>query len=280
MSELQVIALGKDSCEPFPCIDGVWQYYSKKGIRTVFVSVGCSYSCAADMELAETLGCPITVVATSDEEEAKWNEVAEVVKNHARDDATAKYNFSEGAKDKWILSKNLRIGRVLPGWAGTAPFFNWAEDVCRATNVKDDVRIDIFKMSVAHDVEAPTLYSLMNAGLRPGLLMIQWSKMPDEDVPTSLVAGHLQMIGYRLIGKIENKFLYLYTDQDWYMTCSWEDSQTPNPLVAEVLRMARNSRSKAEGNGHARLQEPVASSGTAVTANQIETTEPKSESVQ
>jgi hypothetical protein len=110
--------------------------------------------------------------------------------------------------------------------------------------------------------------------------MIQWSKMPDEDVPTSLVAGHLQMIGYRLIGKIENKFLYLYTDQDWYMTCSWEDSQTPNPLVAEVLRMARNSRSKAEANGHARFQEPVTSSGTAVTANQIETTEPESESLQ
>jgi len=90
--------------------------------------------------------------------------------------------------------------------------------------------------------------------------------MPNEDVATSLVAGHLQTIGYQLIQKIENKFLYIYTDQDWYMTCSWENTAAPNPLIAEVLRQSQISRQKS-GNDNARFQkgesESVPSSGEA-----------------
>ena len=198
------------------------------------------------------------------------------------------FSFSEGAQEKWILPKNMRLRTTLPNWLNgsvklstgesvpTEDALSWAESLCKEIGVKNnDVRLDVVKMSLPYELEHTVLYSLLSTGFRPALFIIQWSKMPNEDVATSLVAGHLQTIGYRLIDKIGNKFLYIYTDQDWYMTCSWEDMVSPNPLVAEVLRVSQISRQKS-GNDNARFQkgesESVPSSGEADAPVQNEIT--------
>jgi hypothetical protein len=272
--------LAKDSSDPYPSIDSIWNFFSSKGVKTVFVTLGCSSSALADLELAEILGCSLTAVAISKSDEQKWNEVSSIIKARERTEENSKFPFSEGAQEKWILPKNMRIKSTLPNWlkgsvelstgesVHTEEAFTWVESLCKEIGVKNnDVRLDIVKMSLPYQLEQTFLYSLLTAGFRPALFIIQWSKMPNEDVATSLVAGHLQTIGYRLIQKIGTKFLYIYTDQDWYMTCSWEDITAPNPLIAEVLRQSQISRQKS-GNDNARFQkgessEPVPSSGEA-----------------
>jgi hypothetical protein len=266
-SSYPTTVLAKETSDPYPCLDSIWTFFQKKGIKTVFISLGCSKSGIADLELAETMGCPLHVVPTSKEEREKWTEISEILKTRSRLENTSKFLFSEGAQEKWILPKNIRIQDAIPLWGkgtivtasgeilNTEGAFEWTEELCK--KMTTDTRIDIIKMSLPYELEQSTIYAMLNAGFRPGVCIIQWSKMPDEDVASALAAGHLQTVGYKLIGKFENKFLYIFTDQDWYMTCSWEDMSCPNPMVAEVLRMARISNANSR-NGHAKFEQPAA----------------------
>jgi hypothetical protein len=69
--------------------------------------------------------------------------------------------------------------------------------------------------------------------------------MPDTHAPTSLAAGHLQNCGYQLVAKIDKKFFYYFIDQDMYMTCSWENTAVPNPMIKEVLSTYENCKARA-----------------------------------
>ena len=285
LPEFPTTFLAKESLDRYPCLDSIWNFFSTKGIKTVFLTLGASESALADLELAETLGCPLIAVPTSKQEKDKWAEVHEILKARARTEVTSKFSFSKGTEEKWILPKNIKIRESVPYWSKgtivtesgeilqTENAYDWADVLCKEINVKNaEVRVDVLKMALPYELETPILYSLLSAGFRPGLIIIRWSKRPDTDVSTTLLAGHLQTMGYQLISKYEDKFLYIFNDRDWYMTCSWEDMLTPNPLIAEVFRIARFSR-QTTGNGHAKFEEAshfsqsvnISSSGEATT---------------
>jgi hypothetical protein len=84
---------------------------------------------------------------------------------------------------------------------------------------------------------------MLSAGFRPGIVIVNWSGRPDVDLSTTLAAGHLQNSGYRLMSKIDNKFVYYFTDQDMYQICSWEDSTCTNPMLNAVAASAMQSKS-------------------------------------
>ena len=37
---LKCTLLGADGADPFPCFSNIWSIYAKKGLRTVFLSIG------------------------------------------------------------------------------------------------------------------------------------------------------------------------------------------------------------------------------------------------
>ena len=90
--------------DPFPCISDLFAFYHKKGIRTVFFSIGISKNVGADLEIAETIGCPIHVICETEADSKNWMEVRDVLRTH-----TAVEGFSAGAEKKWILPKNVRV---------------------------------------------------------------------------------------------------------------------------------------------------------------------------
>ena len=253
-SFLTVVA--KDSAAPFPMLDRIWDIFSGKGIRTVFVSIGNSACAMPDLEIAEGLGCPINHVALTQTEKDQWSEVGVVLKERKRDGATSK-PFSLGAETKWILPKNLRPQATLPWWGcgtldlsgclplNTSSIENFAQSICSTMKVKEDIgRIDILKLdtvAAAPGLEKAILGSVLNAGFRPGVIMVNWSKMPDVDLSTTIAAGHLQNCGYRLMGKMDGKFLYYFTDGDLYQLCSWEVTTCQNPLLNEIAKSAEAS---------------------------------------
>jgi hypothetical protein len=96
-------------------VDRVWEVFQGKGVKTVFLSIGSSASALPDLELAESLGCPINIVPLKEDHKAKWIEVAEILKARKRDPTVAT-SFSEEAELKWILPKNIRIQSALPWW--------------------------------------------------------------------------------------------------------------------------------------------------------------------
>lgn len=255
---IPLTVLAEKSADPFPMVDNIWNMFARKGNKTVFLSVGASKTCLPDLELAETLGCPFHVVPVGAGQRVQWEEVAACLKARSRP-ADAQYEFSVGAEEKWILPKNFRMATALPWWTeGTvtisgetvpmaaAPFFQVVCGLSRAMNLAE-TRLDILKVDVGAGLERGLLMAMLEHGLRPAVIMVRWTVAPDEDVPTSITAGHLQNSGYSLIHRINNKFLYFFTDQDLYMTCSWEDMTTANPLVKQLVLSLQTSAAPVEG---------------------------------
>jgi hypothetical protein len=245
--------------DPFPCLDSLWNIYSKKGVKTVFISIGASASCLSDLEIGETLGCPINIAPMNEEQLEKWSEVKDALASRKR--VNPKFDFSAGAEEKWIVPKNFNIisqPTVLRfGPRTSEPLFDWVKEVCGKMNVAD-TRIDILKIDVGNGDERLILMAMLDAGFRPSSIMVNWSYMPNTCVPTTLIAGHLQNAGYQLIRIHGTKFLYHFIDRDWYMLCDWETTISPNPLISEVLKMVPRVR---EANGHAKRLPPTGETG-------------------
>jgi hypothetical protein len=241
--------VGDKGGDPFPVVDRIWDMYSGKGIRTVFLTIGASKSALADLEIAESLGCPINIVTMNEAEKASWTEVAAILKERKRDAATAT-PFSAAAETKWILPKNVRLQESVPWWENGTVDISGAvsrtqcvglltASIASAMKLKDNAnRIDILKIdttSSAPGFEKALLAAILSAGFRPGVIMVKWTQMPDVDLSTTLAAGHLQNCGYSLLKKVDNKFLYFFTDDDLYQLCSWEGIVVTNPIVTEVI---------------------------------------------
>jgi hypothetical protein len=241
--------VGDKGGDPFPVVDRMWDIYSGKGIRTVFLTIGASKSALADLEIAESLGCPMNIVTMNEAEKASWTEVATILKERKRDAATAT-PFSAEAETKWILPKNVRLQESVPWWengtvdiSGSVSRTQCVRDltvsIASAMKLKDNAnRIDILKIDTTNSApgfEKGLLAAILSAGFRPGVIMVKWTQMPDVDLSTTLAAGHLQNSGYSLLKKVDNKFLYFFTDDDLYQLCSWEGIVVTNPIVTEVV---------------------------------------------
>ena len=247
VSQSLTTLVGEKGCDPFPMIDNAWDVFSGKGIRTVFLSIGNSKSVAADLDMAESLGCPVHAVPLSSKEAEEWKEVTQILKERKREGAS--FSFTEGAESKWILPKNVRVLPALPWWYSgeidvsggsvkTSGIMGTLTSMCEAMKMKDNaVRIDILKIDTlasALGLEKSVLAATLDAGFRPATLIVNWSVKPDADLSTTLAAGHLQNCGYRLISKLDNKFLYYFTDNDMYQICSWEDRSCANPMCNAI----------------------------------------------
>jgi hypothetical protein len=255
-TKVSLTTLMGDSIASFPMLNNLWTVFSAKGIRTSLLSIGCSETAIADLSIAETLGCPLHIVALSPKEEAQWKEVAVILKERKRVEPNTAFPFSEGAQTKWILPKNLRIQPTVPWWTrGTIvlgdttlqaePVDEMIARICQEMKVKNnEVRLDILKIDTTENapgLEQSILGAVLAAGFRPGLITVRWTKMPDTDLPTTIAAGHLQNCGYRLLDKHEDKFLYYFSDEDLYQICSWETTKVANPITTEIMNVTRES---------------------------------------
>lgn len=245
--------VGEKGGDAFPILDRIWDIYAGKGIRTVFLSIGSSKVALPDLEIAESLGCPLNIVALTEDEKAAWSEVSGILKERKRE--TTASPFSIGADTKWILPKNLRIHDALPWWQNgsidlsggsirTQKFTDCMASISSAMKIKDNAsRIDILKIDTASSapgLERAILGAMLNDGFRPSMILVRWSAMPDTDLATTLAAAHLQNSGYSLIGKEDNKFLYYFTDEDLYQICSWEGIVPNNPIITEVISATKS----------------------------------------
>ena len=86
---IQTVSIGAKE-EPYPMISNVWDFFSTKGTKTVFVSVGTGKTCVPDLEFAETIGCPILKL-DSPEDTQKWQEVKEILKTRKLGESTSDF---------------------------------------------------------------------------------------------------------------------------------------------------------------------------------------------
>lgn len=249
-NQIKIKSVGIEN-DKWPILENLWNFYEKKGIKTVFFSVGSSEKAFADLDIAETLGCPIHIFEVRESAVNGWNEVQQILKSRKSPDSPLP--FSEKVDTKWVLPKNIRIQNVLPGaFSGTMeiestsyPVQSWEKCIKTATGSMnlEEQRIDILKISMGLGLERPLLFSLLDTGFRPGILLIDWSESPDSSLFTTLCAGHLQNSGYTLLAKHGNHYLYFFYDRSVYELCSWEQNNVENPLVAEIVKAVSATRS-------------------------------------
>jgi hypothetical protein len=253
-----IIQVGAKGAEPFPMIDKIWFIFTEKGIRTVFVSVGTSASALADLDIAESIGCPVNIIPLKASEKAQWESVAAVLKARKQPEGELT-PFLAGVEEKWVLPKNIRTSSAVP-WPAkgaievptgesvpTEKALTVITDICKGMRLKEGEgsRIDILKVDTttsAPELAGDIALSILQAGFRPAILLIHWAGYPDLEAPYHIQAGSIQTMGYRLMAKTDKKFLYYYTDLDLFESCSWEDTSCDNPMVNELRRALMKPR--------------------------------------
>jgi hypothetical protein len=216
----------------FPVVKNLWDFFSKKGSRTVFFSIGRSRSPAVELHISENIGCKIHLFIEQ-EKIPLWEDIQTVLKTRKTGETMS--DFSKYAMKRWVLPTNLVLHPYMPTFEkGEHNLKTLVEDKCKTL---EEPRIDILKIEV-NDNTASAFYSVFHYGFRPGLLLVSWEKTPDNSTDSSLLAGHIQNVGYALVCKSGSNFLYYFNDKNVYDLCSWEDHVNENPLLTKIFQMA------------------------------------------
>ncbi len=240
------IKLVGEGDEKWPMLEILWDFFSEKGVKTVFMSVGSDSNPHADLEIAETLGCPLHVFEVRDSVVKNWESVQTVLKS--RKPLEQSNDFLTNVEKKWVLPKNIRIHKELPApFTGTAvldgtsyptkDIFSCVQDCISTMSLKEDqIRIDILKISLGNAYEIPILQAVLTSGFRPGMILMNWSNLPDENLASCITAGHLQTCGYTLFAHYGNHFIYISNDRCMYEICSWQVNTIDNPMISEIVK--------------------------------------------
>jgi hypothetical protein len=245
--DISIVPFGKQGTNPIPILEKLWEFYSSKGIKTVFVSIGSSTSPLAELEIAETLGCPVHVVEPVSEKRDLWDKVNTILKNR-KDTEETTCDYTKEVVNKWVLSKNVKISSKVPFFYNgtidlsgqhfeTIQIDEFVNTICSNMNIsQDNNRIDLLNVQIKNNIEESIIYCLTNSKYRPGLISIDYTNTPDSNLITTQLAGHLQNLGYMLVSKNASKFLYVYNDKNVYEFSSYETLNVDNPLVYELLK--------------------------------------------
>ncbi len=132
----------------------------------------------------------------------------------------------------WVLPNKIHCGPSLLT-SGYPSFGTVFESVF--TDLKMESVIHILKVELPNGTERQILYSLLDSGFRPSLLLIKWSFDLDEHIPTAHCAGHLFNSGYALMSYQNGYALYMYTDESLYDICSMKTVGIQNPILTELM---------------------------------------------
>ena len=110
-----------------------------------------------------------------------------------------------------------------------------SKDELKENNLKRLERIDICKIDTTREEARNAVFKILDGGFRPSLFMIRFEDSSDTHVPTQLTAGHLQNVGYILMGVHEDKYLYYFTNDCMYDYCSWDEPALKNPLMEAII---------------------------------------------
>ena len=194
-----------------------------------------------DICIAERLFSHVIVLpahSSSEHHSTTMNTVKQVLKDRLKyPNIKENPELLEIAKT-WVLPNKLHIGPNVstftnpvenPVYAALAPLFG---------DLQLDPAIHYLKIEVPNGFERNLIYTVLDSGFRPSLLLVKWLNDIDEDNATAQCNGHLQNIGYRLISLQNGYALYYFTDQCLYDTCSFKSIGLKNPMFESILDSA------------------------------------------
>ncbi len=96
--------------------------------------------------------------------------------------------------------------------------------------------LSVVKVELSGGKERAMIYSMIDGGVLPSLLLVRWSNDVDSHYPTAFCAGHLTNLGYIHVRVTGEYHLYYYTGNNLYDTVSFQEIYLQNPMVQEIIQ--------------------------------------------
>lgn len=188
-------------------------FFSKKIDGCNFVSIGTNpQSISVDAEIIESIGGYLHFIPTSSNEKQLMNDFKSIL-----DGNTNISHDLELISNRMIDTEYIKIHEI------DNSFYS----------IRDIEHIDICKID-SDKYGKSAVFNIFDAGFRPSILMIRFKLSPDEDTSTQITAGHIQNMGYILLGKYHTTYLYYFVDDCLYDYCKWSEPKHKNPLMIEL----------------------------------------------
>jgi hypothetical protein len=135
----------------------------------------------------------------------------------------------------WILPTKLTLGPdaktfLYPGENNAismlSPIFN---------KLSSEPVIHFLKIEVSEGSERQLLYSILDSGFRPSLILVKWKYDLDEHIATAHSAGYLIASGYTLVSLENGYALYHFRDTPLFDICSMKTISITNPILDTII---------------------------------------------
>ena len=159
----------------------------------------------------------------------------EILKQRMKHPEVQGNSIYESIAKTWILPQKLHLG------VDASSFFNLIENPIKTQviplfkELESEPVIHFLKVEVPNGMERRLLYSFLDEGFRPSIILVKWLTDIDEDIGTAHCAGHLINSGYSLV-YFENGYgLYIFKDDSLYDICSLKNKGIENPFLKAIL---------------------------------------------
>lgn len=170
----------------------------------------------------------------------KLEKTQEILKQRMKHPDVSGNPSLEAIAKTWILPQKVHMG------SDAISFFNPIENPIKTQllpffeELKSDPVIQFLKIEVPNGMERRLIYSFLDEGFRPSLVLIKWLSDIDDDIPTAHCAGHLINSGYSLIHYENGYALYMFRDDTFYDICSMKTVGLENPFLKTILLSVSN----------------------------------------
>jgi hypothetical protein len=223
-----------------PIPKDILQFYGvDNSAKRVIVSVTDSVKTwQEDLSLCERLFGEIVICPFGgfyDNHKSEIEKTKDILKQRMKHPEVSGNSHLEAIAKTWILPQKVHLGpdansflqlQTSPIKMILLPFFE---------QLQANPIIQFLKIEVADGFERKLVYSFLDEGFRPSIILVKWSADLDDDIATAHCAGHLLNTGYSLL-HLENGYgLYSFRDQPLYDICSVKQLGLENPFLKAIL---------------------------------------------
>jgi hypothetical protein len=203
---------------------------------------------------ADMIICP---VGSEDDHSSALTVTQDILKQRMKYPGVKENPLYETIAKTWVLPNKLLMG------PSATEFLSPLEDAASRAltplfeKLKVEPLVHLLKLETGRGFERKLLYSFLDSGFRPSLIMVKWSHDADDHIPTAYCAGHLLNSGYSLVQDVNGYSLYFFRDQPLYDICSLKTVALENPMMTELMTSVLENLRKSDAPSEQPTEKPT-----------------------